>query len=480
MMLTRSPTFRRQCARLARRRPVHHHPRRQRRTGRASTGLDTHPARGGSDGSPRRSSSRRRAAQPSSSPTNSSTSSSSSTASNLAGKSRLRSRGVKRVPPRSTRSKHGARSSPDCASRGSRRGPRREIRADDDRACRIAPRPQLSLPTGSCWRPRSRPSSPWHSATPIVRPARREPPTSAPTGARRVRVPRQARARRHRRPRRHLRPRSHDRSRDAREQRRRRTTSTHTRGSAATDATSSTRAPVERATITARDIVAARSRRGNDSRADCSRARDTADVFGWSRSPDDQRRRPRGCVHFCRHNVGPGRDVNGAVEDIYQFSAGRAHDDSSRACWHPACNATWRQHPAEPERRRPLARVCVHGGAWARRRSRRQADEKRARPLRQVFLRDAVGGKTHAGQPRPRARVSRTATARCPRSAPMGASSHSCPKRRTCLLTIATGLPTSFSSTASSKPFASSADPPTVRQQTARAPARRSPATAAS
>ena len=221
-MLARSPTFRRQCARLAARAvPVRSSSAPNRRSARRRAAL-TAIRRDAADGSRRSCSSRRRAA----------------TAELIAHefehiieqldgvdlpvKSRLRASGVKRVARldalrNDARDRHRTARRAGVADRDAVRS-----RAVDDRACRSRSWPQRRCRVPHRWPPRG----PRHRGTArchIARRARRAPPTSAPTDAS-VAFESLARlvAGRHRRPPGHLRPRSHDRRRDARKRDRRR------------------------------------------------------------------------------------------------------------------------------------------------------------------------------------------------------------------------------------------------------------------
>ena len=122
-------------------------------------------------------------------------------------------------------------------------------------------------------------------------------------------------------------------------------------------------------------------------------ARSTGDVFGWSRSPDISDDGRVVAFSSAATTLAPGPDINGALEDIYlvhlpaltisrvsvlasgaQLSVGDSILPSLSA------DGRWLAFAS-------TARLGTDTEAD------RAGSEKRTRPLRQVFLRDAVGGR---------------------------------------------------------------------------------------
>ena len=98
----------------------------------------------------------------------------------------------------------------------------------------------------------------------------------------------------------------------------------------------------------------------------------------------------------------------------------------------------WRQYPAEPERRRRSACVCVNGAAWPRRERTDRSRETNAAAATGFPARRGWWQAARSAAPRRRAAERRQLAARDRRAdralSCVGA------KRRTCLLTTATGL----------------------------------------
>ena len=177
--------------------------------------------------------------------------------------------------------------------------------------------------------------------------------------------------------------------------------------------------PIERAAIAARGHRASRSRRGNDPRTMSQSARSTGDVFGWSRSPDISDDGRMIAFSSAATTLGQGPDVNGAVEDISLVQL-PAFCTITRASVLPSGAQLPRGDSILPSlsadgRWLAFASTATLAGNGA---AEATSTEKRARPLRQVFVRDAVGGRL--------TRVSRAAGD----GQPNGDSSSSCDQRR--------------------------------------------------
>ena len=139
--------------------------------------------------------------------------------------------------------------------------------------------------------------------------------------------------------------------------------------------------------------IALRDRVEGTTRVLSQSARNTGDVFGWSRSPDISDDARVVAFSSAATTLGQAPDVNGAVEDIYQLQL-------------PALTITRVSvlaSGAQLPRGDSILPSLSADGRWLAFASTAAlghdagadgpANEKRSRPLRQVFLRDAVGGK---------------------------------------------------------------------------------------
>ncbi len=139
--------------------------------------------------------------------------------------------------------------------------------------------------------------------------------------------------------------------------------------------------------------IALRDRVEGTTRVISQSARNTGDVFGWSRSPDISDDGRVIAFSSAATTLGQGPDVNGAAEDIYLVHLPAL--TITRASVLPSGAQLPRGDSILPSlsadgRWLAFASTAALGGDAGADGS---GNEKRARPLRQVFLRDAVGGR---------------------------------------------------------------------------------------